>query len=78
MVFPWSLSGSKSLYVFRTLLSSLGDLNNAIVWTISTRPVIFKSSSPCSNIVVTVPKSPITIGIIITLLFPNFFNSQAT
>ena len=30
--FHWSLSDSKSLQVFRTLLSILVDLNNAVVW----------------------------------------------
>ena len=46
MVFHWSLSDSKSPQVFKTLLSILADLNNAIVWTVSTRPLISKSSCP--------------------------------
>ena len=49
MVFPWSLSDSKSPQVSWTHLSILADPNNAVVWTVSTRPVIFKSSSPCTN-----------------------------
>ena len=40
MVFHWSLSDSKSPYVSRTLLSILADLNDAIVWMVSTRPPI--------------------------------------
>ena len=77
MVFHWSLSDSKSPQVFRTLLSILAILNNALVWTISTRPVIFKSSSLCNNPFVTVPRAPITIGVIVTFMFHNFFNSLA-
>ena len=49
MVFHWSLSNSKSPQVSRTLLSILAVPNNAVVWTVSTSPVIFKSSSPCTN-----------------------------
>ena len=49
MVFHWSLSDSKFLQVSRTLLSSLADLNNAVVWMVSTRPLISKSSSLCTK-----------------------------
>ena len=38
MVFHWSLSDSKSLQVSKTLLSILADLNNVVVWMVSTRP----------------------------------------
>ena len=75
MVFHWSLSDSKSPQVFRTLLSILVDLNNAVVWTVSTPPVISKSSSPCTNHLVTVPRAPIIIGITVTFMFHSFFNS---
>ena len=44
MVFHWSLSDSKSPQVSRTLLSILAVLNNAVVWMVSTRPLISKSS----------------------------------
>ena len=44
---------------------------------VSTRPPTFKSSSPFSNPLVTVPKTPITIGIIATFMFYIFFNSPA-
>ena len=42
-----------------------------------TRPVISKSFSPCTNHLVTVPRVPITIGIIITFMFNSVFNSLA-
>ena len=77
MVFYWSLSDSKSHQVSRTLLSILTDLNNAVVWMVSTRPLISKSSSPFINPFVTEPIAPIIIGIIVTFMFHSFFNSQA-
>ena len=77
MVFHWGLKDGKSSLVSRTLLSILADLNNAVVWTISTRLVISKSSTPCTNPLVTVPGAPITIGIIITFMFHSFFHSLA-
>ena len=75
MVFHWSLSDCKCLQVSRTLLSILADLNNAVLWMVSTRPLISKSSSPFNNHLVIVPRSPITISIIVTFLFHSFFNS---
>ena len=73
MVFHWSLSDSKSPQVSRTLLSILAVLNNAVVWMVSTRTPTSKSSSPFDNPLVTVPKAPITIGIIVTFIFHRFF-----
>ena len=73
MVFHWSLSDSKSPQVSRTLLSILALLNSAVVWMVSTRPPTSKSSSPFCNPLVTVPNAPITIGIIVTLMFHSFF-----
>ena len=75
MVFHLSLSDCKSPWVSRTLLSILADLNNAVVWMVSTRSVISKSSSPCINPLVSVPRAPITIGINVTFMFYSFFNS---
>ena len=70
MVFHWSLSDSKSPQVSRALLSIL---NNGVVWMVSTRPLISKSSNPFNNPLVTVPKAPITIDIVVTFMFHSFF-----
>ena len=75
MVFHWRLSDSKSPQVSRTLLSILFVFNNAVVWMVSTRLPTSKSSRPFNNPLVTVPKAPITIGIIVTFMFHSFFNS---
>ena len=77
MVIHWSLSDSKSPKVSRTLFRILAVLNNAAVWIVSTRPPTSKSSSPYSNPLVTVPKAPITIDIIVTCMFHRFSNSLA-
>ena len=74
MVFQLSLSDSKSHQVSRSLLSILNVLNNLVVWMVSNCPLISKSSSPFNSPLVTVPKAPITIGIIVTIVFHNFFN----
>ena len=73
MVFPWRLSDSKSLQVSRTLLSILAIFNNAVVRMVSTRPSTSKSSRLFNNPLVTVPKAPSTIGIIVTFMFHSFF-----
>ena len=73
MVFHWKLSDSKSPQISRTLLSIRAVFNNAVVWMASTRPPISKSSKPFNNPLVTVLKTPITIGIIITFMFHFFF-----
>ena len=52
----------------RTFLSILVNLNNAVVWKVSTRPLISKSSSPCINPLVAVP-----IVITDTFRFHSFF-----
>ena len=65
MIFHWSLSDSKCPQISRTLLSILTDLNSVVVWIVSTRPFIYKSSSPFNNPFATVPKAPITFGIIV-------------
>ena len=74
MVSHWILSDSKSPQVSRTLLCILADLNKAVVWMVSTRPIISKSSSPCTNPLVTVPRAPITIYTTVTFMFPSFFS----
>ena len=49
LVFPLSLGTSKSLLAFRTLLNIQADLNSAVVWTVSIRPLISNSSSLFTN-----------------------------
>ena len=73
MVFHWRLSDSKSPQVSKTLLSFLAVLNNAAVWFVSNRPPTSESSSSFKIPLVTVPKEPITIGIIVTFLIHSFF-----
>ena len=73
IVFHWKLSDSKS----RTLLSILADLNNAVVWMVSTRALIFNPSSLFTNPLVTVPSAQITIGITINFLYHSFFSFLA-
>ena len=70
MVFYWDLSDCKSPGLFFCILA---DLNNAVVWMISTRALISKSSSPCTNPLFIVSSAPITIGIIVAFMFHSFF-----
>ena len=74
MVFHWSLSYSKYPQVSRTLLSILADISDAVVWMVSTRPFISKSSRPFINPLVTVPRAPIIIGINVTFEVHIFFS----
>ena len=78
MVFHWSLRDNKSPLVSRTLLRILADLSNTVVWIVSIRPLIYKSSCPFTNPLVTLPRAPITIGTIVTFMFLSFFKSLAT
>ena len=73
MVSHWSLCDSKSPQVSGTLPSILTVFNNAVVWNISALPPTSKSSCSFNNPFVTVPKAPITIGIIVTFMFHIFF-----
>ena len=73
MVFHLRLSDSKSPQVSRNLLSILSVFNNAVVWMVSPQPPTSKSYRPFNNPLATVPKAPITIGIIVTLMFHSFF-----
>ena len=61
MVSNWILSKNKRSQVSRTLLSILADLSNAVVWVVATHPVISKSTSPCTNRLVTVHRATIII-----------------
>ena len=73
MIIHWSFSHSKSPQTSWTLLSILAVLNN-VVWMVSTRPPTSKSSRPLTNPFVTVPKAPITIGTILTVMFHSFLS----
>ena len=75
MFFHWSLSDSKSTQVSRNRLRILAVLSNAVIWRVSTRPPISKSSRLFNNPLVIVPKAPITIDTIVTFMFHSFFNS---
>ena len=77
MVFHWRLNDSKSPLVSRILLCILTVFNNAVVWMVSTRPPTSKFFRPFNNPWVTMPKAPITIGIIVTFMFHSFFKSLA-
>ena len=68
MFFHRSLSDSKSPQISWTLLSILADLNNAVVWTVSTRSFI---SKPLVSLV-TVTSVPIIVVINVTHV-PQFF-----
>ena len=77
MVFHRSLSDSKAVNVSRILLSILAVFNNVAVWMVSTRPPTPKSSSLFNNPLVTVPKAPITICLMVPFMFHIFFNCLA-
>ena len=59
--------------------SILSNLTNAVVWMVSSFPLICRSSSPFINPLGIVPSAPITIGITVTFTFHSccFFNSPA-
>ena len=75
MVFHWSLSDSKSPQVSRSLLSILADLVNAVVGMVSTCPLIFKSSSPFINPLLTVLSALIIKSITVTFMIHSFSSS---
>ena len=51
--------------------------NHTVVWMVSARPLISKSSIPSTSSLGTVPSAPITISITVTLMFHSFFCSLA-
>ena len=77
MLFLWSLSEKSPLMSPRTFLSILAVLNSDVMWMVSTRPPTSKSSGHLNNPLFTVPKGPITIGLIITSMFHVFFFFQS-
>ena len=66
------MSDSKSPQFSRTILSILADLNNAVIWMVSTRPLISKCCSPRTSYLVTIPSASNTIGITVTFTFHSF------
>ena len=68
--FEWQL-------VSRTFLSILADLNNVVVWMVSTFPLISKSYSSLTIPLGIFPSAPITTGITVTFMFHSFFSSLA-
>ena len=75
MVFHWRRSDRNSSQISNTLFHILADLNNAVVWMVSSRPLHFMYSSSCSNLLVTVHRTRFTFGITVTIMFHNVFNS---
>ena len=73
MFFLWSLSDSKSPQDSRTLLTIQGDLSKTVVWIVSTRSFISKSSNPFVNTLVIVPGAAMIIGINVNFMFHSFF-----
>ena len=63
--------------VSRTCLRILAVLSNAVIWIVSVRLPISKSSRPFNNPLVIVPNALITIRTIVTFMFHSFFNSPA-
>ena len=57
---------------FRTLLSILVDLDNAVAWMVTAHPPISKSFGPFSKPLGIVPSAPITFGSTVTPIFHNF------
>ena len=57
-----------------TTLSILAD---PVILMASTRPLISKSTSPCTNHLLTVQSRPILYGITVTLILRSFFSSLA-
>ena len=54
----------------------LADLSITVIWMVSIPFLIFKTSSPCTCHLVTVPSVPITIGITVTFMFYSLFFFQ--
>ena len=81
IIIIYSLEFFTGVWVTASVLVSPGHFSvtvliNAVVWIVSTRPLTSKSSSSFNNPLVTVPKAPITIGIIVTSMFHIFLILQ--
>ena len=74
----WYLSDSKTSEVSRTLLNTLIDLSDAVIWMVSIPPLILNSYSPLFKPMWIVPSELNTTGITVNLIFHNFLNSLAS
>ena len=72
MAFLWSLSDSKSPQVSRTLLNTVVDLKNALVWMVSTGPLISNTSNLFTKPLEIVPSAPVIIGTTVNFIFRSF------
>ena len=80
MVSHWTLRNNKFPEVSRTLLSTLADLNDAVVWRVSTRPLISESSSPFINplwLYRTYHLQLVSLSLSYSIVFWVFFSSLA-
>ena len=75
IIFHWSLSDSNSSNVSWTLLCILTDIKSSGVWMVTSCPLISQPSRHCINYLVTLPSSPITIGITDNFILHRFFSS---
>ena len=69
MVPHWSLRDSKSHQIARSPLGILADVNNGVVWMVTTCPLIYKFSILFYQAFRDCQSSPITIGITFTFMF---------
>ena len=76
MVFHGGPSDRKIPQVSKTFLSIIADLNNTLVWVVSSLPLISSnSSSLLAKSLGTAPSAPTTIGITVTLMLHSLFSS---
>ena len=75
MVSHWSLSDRKCPQISRTLFSILANFDKAIIWMVSTCPLISQSSNPFIKPFWIVLSAPITIGMTVTFIFNSFLFS---
>ena len=75
--FPLEFEWQQIPTVSRIFLSILAHLND-VVWIVTSRPLICKSSSPFISPIETVPSAPITTGITVTFMFHCFFSPLAS
>ena len=77
VVFHWSLRDSMTPQFFKTLLSILVNLSNAVIRIVLILLLISDSSNSFSRFLGTIPSATTIIGITLTLIFHTFFSSLA-